>query len=179
MNEPSGDDRHVYQHPACSPAAALLPDCDIRRLRTGGPGGQRRNKVETAVEITHVPTGLTAAASERRSQEENRNVAIRRLRLVLAVEHRAVSSAHVEPSALWQSRCGGGRISCNDRHPDFPSLLAEALDAVYAKEADVRKAAAALGCSSSQLIRFIAKTPEALERVNALRTDQGLRRLHR
>ena len=56
-------------------------------------------------------------------------------------------------------------------------MLAEALDAVDAKDYDVRRAAAALGCSSSQLTRFIARLPEALEQVNIARAERGLHRL--
>ena len=134
--------------------------------------------METAVDILHLPTGLTAAASERRSQEENRKKAMKRLRLILAVHHRAVRSEIVNPSVLWESRCRGGKISCSDSHRDFPSMLAEAMDAVTAKDYDVRKASAALGCSSSQLIRFLARVPEALELINRQRADRGMRKLH-
>ena len=42
---------------------------------------------------------------------------------------------------------------------------------------DIREAAAALGCSASQLVRFIAKAPEALAAVNAVRAARGLHRL--
>ena len=159
-------ERIPHLHPACMEPSKLLDECEITRGRSGGPGGQHRNKVETAVEIRHVPTGVKASASERRSQEENHRKAVRRLRLALAVEHRQVNSEFVEPSALWQSRCRQQKISCSDHHQDFPSMLSEALDAVVAKDADVRKAAAALGCSSSQLIRFLGKHREALEKVN-------------
>ncbi len=171
--------RSVHRHPACIDEDKLLEDCEVRRGRASGPGGQHRNKVETAIDIKHLDTGIVAAASERRSQGENRKVAIRRLRVQLAIEHRATNSEQVIPSALWQSRCRGGKIGCNDQHADFPSLLAEAMDAVHAKAYDVRKAAAALGVSSSQLIRFIAKTAPALELLNNHRTELGLRRLHR
>lgn len=52
------------------------------------------------------------------------------------------------------------------------------MDAVYAKDGDVRKAAAALGCSTSQLIRFLAKAPSAMIHINELRNRCGLRKLH-
>ena len=173
----SFEDNAWYPHPACQPEDDLLLDCEIRRTRASGPGGQHRNKVETAIQIVHLPTGVTAAASERRSQEQNRSMAVQRLRMQLAIEHRTVSSAEVHPSKLWTSRCRGSRIQCNDQHADFPALLAEALNAIDAKASDVRVAAAALGCSTSQLVRFLAKAPEALKRVNDDREQQGLRKL--
>ncbi|MEY3459930.1 MAG: Peptide chain release factor 1 [Planctomycetota bacterium] len=164
-------------HPAAIPIHQLLEQCVERRSRASGPGGQHRNKVETAVELVHQPSGLTALANERRSQEANRQEAIFRLRLLLALRIRTVASSEVEPSPLWRSRCRNQRISCNDRHPDFPALLAEALNAVDAKDYDLRRAAAALGCSSSQLTRFIARLPDALELVNTSRAARGLHRM--
>ena len=56
-------------------------------------------------------------------------------------------------------------------------MIAEALDAIDATEFDVRKAAAALGCSTSQLVRFIANVPEALKIVNTQRTARGQHKL--
>lgn len=164
-------------HPACDSVDELLKHCRIQRTRHTGPGGQHRNKVETAVRITHEPTGIVAFAGESREQDVNRRVAISRLRMLLAVQVRCVTSAEVHPSPLWQSRCRQQRISCNESHADFPALIAEALDAIDAKSFDVRVAAAALGCTSSQLIRFLARVPPALEFVNQNRESQGLHRL--
>ena len=52
----------------------------VETYRSSGPGGQRKNKVETAVRLKHLPTGITVIATEHRSQAENRKLAFKRLR---------------------------------------------------------------------------------------------------
>ncbi len=52
----------------------------VETYRSRGPGGQRKNKVETAVRIKHLPSGITVVATEHRSQSENRRLAFERLR---------------------------------------------------------------------------------------------------
>ncbi|MFM7739570.1 MAG: peptide chain release factor family protein, partial [Planctomycetota bacterium] len=92
----------IMPHPAALPESELLAACELTRTRRGGPGGQHRNKVETAVVITHLPTGVSAEANERRSQAENRKVAIQRLRVHLALAIRDSVDTSQTPSDLWR-----------------------------------------------------------------------------
>lgn len=170
-----------FIHPACLPVNKLLAECEVRHERRSGPGGQHRNKVSTAVVLTHRPTGMRAEANERRSQVENHREAGRRLRLQLAL---AVRSPHIAggaprpPSPLWQSRNSRGRLAINPEHDDFAALLAEALDAVAVAAFDVPDAAKALEISTSQLIRLLKHEPAAWASVNNARRERGLRPLH-
>ncbi|MFH1016632.1 MAG: peptide chain release factor-like protein [Pseudomonadota bacterium] len=54
-------------------------DVAVERLKGSGPGGQRRNKRETGVRLTHGPTGIVVSATEERSQALNLLIARRRL----------------------------------------------------------------------------------------------------
>jgi protein subunit release factor B len=66
----------------------LLRDCDVETYRASGPGGQHRNKTESAVRMTHRPTGLVRVATEHRSQLRNRELALERLWRALEARRR-------------------------------------------------------------------------------------------
>ena len=57
----------------------LLRECDVETYRASGPGGQHRNKTESAVRMTHRPTGIKRVATEHRSQLRNRELALERI----------------------------------------------------------------------------------------------------
>lgn len=165
-------------HPASWNTEKLLAECDSRRQRRSGPGGQHRNKVETAVVIVHRGTAIKGEATERRSQEQNRRMALFRLRVNLALGLRCPRDTETgAPSELWCRRCHGGRLSINAGHDEFPAMLAEALDVLQEHEMDVKRSVAWLGCTASQLVRFLKLERRALLQVNQQRRERGLRPL--
>jgi hypothetical protein len=158
--------------PARLPLDQLLSECVTRRTRRSGPGGQHRNKVETAVVIEHLPTATSAEASERRSQEQNHQVAIHRLRVKLAIDYRG--QADDLPSEMWKNRIRGKRIAVNTEHEDFPVLLAELLDTIFAHGFNMSAAAEQLRVTSSQLTKLLKQEREAWAMVNRQRQTLGM-----
>lgn len=61
--------------------------CEVDAFVASGPGGQHRNKTETGIRVTHAATGLVARATERRSQGQNLDVALERLRAMLLARY--------------------------------------------------------------------------------------------
>ena len=164
-------------HPAALDESDLLKSCELTAGRGSGPGGQNRNKVETAIRIKHLPSGVIASATERRHKEQNRKQALMRLRVKLAVAVREPVDPGALPSACWSSRVKAGRLLINPTHTDFPKLLAEAMDRIQSVQHEVPAAASALGISMSQLVKLLKEEPTAIERVNRARSSEGLRPL--
>jgi len=164
----------MASHPADLSDEELLRECDQRFDRRSGPGGQHRNKVETAAIVTHRRTGITAEANERRSQSTNRTQALFRLRLRLATELRVERPRESVPSLAWRERIRNGPLRVSRQHPDFPRLLAEALDLLAQNDFHPALAASELQCSPSQLIRLCRLYPPALRHVNDERVTRGL-----
>jgi len=175
MNSPDPNRPKPRESLASLTDGALEAQCDIRFERRSGPGGQNKNKVETAVIFEHRPTGIRAEANEKRYQGENREEALRRLRMKLALNVRRPVAIDEPPSPLWKSRIGkAGKIMVNPKHIDFSVLLAESLDFVAGCGWDVKTTALVLGCTTSQLVKFWKDAPGALQMVNEKRTIRGL-----
>ncbi len=63
--------------------AALLRECEIQTFRSSGAGGQHVNVTDSAVRLTHVPTGITVTSQKERSQYLNKRECLSKLRALV------------------------------------------------------------------------------------------------
>ena len=192
--EPSASDRSVVLpeqdrypveslsglHPTLLSGDQLLAECTLRTQRRSGPGGQHRNKTSSGVFLTHSPTGIVGEATERRSQADNRGIALQRLRFKLAVERRTASMLdRTPPGTEVQFRRDSRRSKMRlaDSNPDKPALLALVLNDLVACGGQPRAIGPVWESSSTAIVRLLKSHPPAFKLLQAIRQHHGLRPL--
>ncbi len=156
----------------------MLRQCDVQTHRASGPGGQNRNKVESAVRLVHRPTGITVNAVESRSQHENRVRALKRLREALALRVRRPAPEGV-PEAVAACIGRDGRLAVGRRDARYLPAAAAALDVLQAHSGQVSEAARRLGISTGNLSRFLTGDDGVMAEANRIRAAFALKPLRR
>ncbi len=158
--------------------AALLAECEVDTYRASGPGGQKRNKTESAVRLRHQPTGIIVVAVESRSQAENRTRALKRLRKALALRVRHAAPDGV-PEAVAACIGKDGRLRVGQRDARYLPAAAAVLDVLAAESGSVADAARRLSLTTGNLSSFLTDDDDLLAEANRLREQFGLRPLRR
>lgn len=157
----------------------LLAQCEVHTYRAGGPGGQKRNKTDSAVRLHHGPTGLIVTATESRSQHENKARAVRRLRQAIALEiRRPVDLAAFRRPAWYEDILRpNGRLDLSPKSPAFLHVVRLVLDVIDACRGSVADAAEKLGITTGNLVHFIQADARLWEQANRLRARHGCKPL--
>ena len=160
---------------------ALIAQCDVDRYRASGPGGQHRNKTESAVRLRHKPSGVSAIGEDSRSQAENKLHAVRRLRSAIALEVREpVQLDGYTPSPRLSALVAGGTAPLGAKTRltgAYWAQIAELLDLLVAGDLEIGTTAQRLGITTGALSKLLLHDEQVARVVNDLRRARGMRPL--
>lgn len=149
----------------------LLAQCARDQYRASGPGGQKRNKTDSAVRLRHLPTGMLVTATESRSSHENLRRAVRRMRTALALRHRQpVAQLEAAERALVRAALE----ESNPKGPCFLPAAALILDCLAARRGKVGEVAEAMEVSTARLARFLHLSRESWRAAQEIRAANDL-----
>jgi hypothetical protein len=156
--------------------AALLAQCRIDRLRGPGPGGQKRNKTESAIRLRHTATGLAAMSGESRSQHENKARALRRLRERIAFDLRQpVELDEYEPTPTLAALCAQEPVRKSEkwlRSAAYLRAVGELIDLYQAVGCSLPDVARRLTVSASRIERLVRVDPRLARKLGELKIAQ-------
>ena len=160
---------------------ALIAQCEVDRYRASGPGGQHRNKTESAVRLRHKLTGTTAIGEDSRSQSENKLHAVRRLRAAIALEVREpvrLDAFAPSPRLAAFVAAGTAPLGAKTRLTgEYWASIGELLDLLVAGELEIGTTAQRLGITTGAMSKLLLHDDQVARVVNDLRRGRGMRPL--
>ena len=163
---------------ACIDWLALAPDdllaqCRRTSYQASGPGGQKRNRVYSAMRLDHPPSELRAESGAHREAARNLKDALHKLRLQLALHGARLFAPDSGESFEYPAGFAAFRMPINPGHADFPPNVLRALLAFRVHGCEPRGAAESLGVSTSALVRFLKLEKSVLALANDWRRAAG------
>lgn len=160
---------------------ALIAQSEVDRYRASGPGGQHRNKTESAVRLRHKATGVSAIGEDSRSQSENKLHAVRRLRAAIALEVREpVRVEGYVPSARLAAFVAAGTppLGAKTRLTGtYWAAIGELLDLLVAGNLEIAATAQRLGITTGALSKLLLHDDQVARVVNDARRAKQMRPL--
>ncbi len=160
---------------------ALISQCEVDRYRASGPGGQHRNKTESAVRLRHKLTGVSAIGEDSRSQSENKLHAVRRLRSAIALEVREPVRLDGDvPSPRLAKFIAAGTAPLGAKTKltgEYWASIGELLDLLVAGDLEIGTTAQRLGITTGAMSKFLLHDDAVARVVNDLRRAKGMRPL--
>lgn len=183
MNAPTLAD---YYRWLALPPDELLEQCTRTPYQASGPGGQKRNRVYSAIRLEHASTGLRAESGAYREAARNRKDALRKLRIAMAIagsrlvplsQSHSDSDAQAEPSTLHEIAPPPGypaiRAKISVEHVDYPGAALLTLATFRAGQGALKETAARLALSTSAFVRFLNLDKQILNEANQIRAEAG------
>ena len=160
---------------------ALIAQCEVDRYRASGPGGQHRNKTESAVRLRHRLSGVSAIGEDSRSQSENKHHAVRRLRSAIALELREpVRLESYVPSARLSAFVAAGTapLGAKTRQTgEYWAAIGELLDLLVAGKLEIAATAQRLAITTGAMSKLLLHDELVARTVNDLRRARNRRPL--
>jgi hypothetical protein len=159
----------------------LIAQCEVDRYRASGPGGQHRNKTESAVRLRHKLSGVSAIGEDSRSQSENKLHAVRRLRSAIALDVREpVFLENYVPSARLAAFVAAGTAPLGAKTRltgEYWAAIGELLDLVVANNLEIGTSAQKLGITTGALSKLLLHDESVGRVLNDLRRAKNMRPL--
>lgn len=167
-------------HPSVWVVDDFLNHCDFRMQSRSGPGGQHRNRTASGCFVTFRPAEITAEATEQRNQHRNRELAIRRLRFILAVSLRTPSSLAPTVDApadeleqAVRTQFHGTQLKLAEDNVLKPAVLALLLNDLHVAGGQPSLVAPLWKVSTSRIAALLRTHSPAWTLVNRIRAHHG------